>query len=223
MQHINMTSMDDFKQQLLVKFNEDFSVNKSVQTITESCVRNKQSITEPSLFRKRLRLALKTSLPVIVACLAVWVYKGLQSEDADCILEQNDFTMEVTRPLFKCKYCENLRVFPTATDLDPERFEQEFAYTGVPVVVRKGASNWTALDTFSVQFFREIYTSKEGYIDQVNDQCQFLAFLSKWETLGEALNMSRAEETFTEEKWYFGWYVHPHIVFAWWVMSSVPW
>ncbi|XP_042211800.1 uncharacterized protein LOC121859138 [Homarus americanus] len=125
-----------------------------------------------------------------------------------CIVRNNYFMMEATRPRTKCgRVCGGVGG-PVELNINITRAEFErWAYLSRPLVVRGGAAQWPALETFSVAFFRSIYDSVEGSYDAVTDDCQFLPFRTEFVDLGAALAMhpARAARLPGTPPWYFGW------------------
>lgn len=79
-------------------------------------------------------------------------------------------------------------------------FFNRFAYTGRPVVIIDGATNWTAMEMFSFEFFKKLYQKQ-----RVN--CQFFPYQTEFNNLQELFNMS-AERSLLKigtEPWYVGW------------------
>ena len=143
-------------------------------------------------------------LPVCVGILCFVLVEG-NFEEWECLLEQNEITMEISRPLFDCHYCEQVHSVPIFTDISAEDFEQYYAYTGIPIVVAQGAKQWSATRTFSVKFFKEVYHSNPEYLSMANEECQFIPYLTAWENLGDALNMSDDQAVLNGDQWYIGW------------------
>lgn len=75
-----------------------------------------------------------------------------------------------------------------------------YAYSGRPVVIKNALTNWTALNVFSYEFFRDLYTKEAS--STRSHRCQFFPYKTEFRSLNEALTMS--EERF-KQPWYFGW------------------
>ena len=122
-----------------------------------------------------------------------------------CAVEHNELSGELTRPLFDCDVCQNLKAIPIEDNLSLEKFEKLYAFTGLPVVVQGGARNWTALDTYSVKYFKDIYSERKGSFKRLDEECQFMPYFTKWDTLEEALGMSDEMASLQGDHWYIGW------------------
>ncbi|XP_064094524.1 uncharacterized protein LOC135206941 [Macrobrachium nipponense] len=125
-----------------------------------------------------------------------------------CIVRNNYFVMEATRPPTDChKVCQGVS---GPTELSANVTREEFtrwAYLSRPLVVRQGAAHWPALEKFSLAFFRSVYDSIDGSYEAVSEECQFLPFRSEFVDLREALGMhpARAARMPGTDPWYFGW------------------
>ncbi len=64
------------------------------------------------------------------------------------------------------------------------------------------AAHWPAMEYFSVEFFRALLDGVDGAYQSVEDECQFLPFLTEFSTLREALHMDARR---SREPWYIGW------------------
>ncbi|XP_077980612.1 bifunctional arginine demethylase and lysyl-hydroxylase JMJD6-A-like [Glandiceps talaboti] len=131
-----------------------------------------------------------------------------------CLVDTNFVVMEMTRPLVKCDMCMALDTAPVVENLSREEFMEKYAYSGVPVLVTGATVNWTAMDTFSFGFFKELYTGTDGALQNVEDECQFFPYNTEFVTLAEAFNMSddRARFKENEKTWYIGWSnCHPKV------------
>lgn len=125
-----------------------------------------------------------------------------------CIIRNNYFVMEATRPRTPCeRVCKGVDgPAELCANISQEEFER-WAYISRPLVVRGGAAHWPALEAFSVAFFRSVYDSIEGAYESVSYDCQFLPFRTEFVDLRAALNMHphRAARLPGTHPWYFGW------------------
>ncbi|XP_033733589.1 uncharacterized protein LOC117322749 isoform X2 [Pecten maximus] len=115
-----------------------------------------------------------------------------------CIIDNNGFVIEITRPKTNCQICENLLSVPMETNISTEEFIRKYAYTAVPVLVKDATRLWTAMDTFSFRFFRDLYKSVNGSLDAVEEECQFFPYKTEFETLEDVLNMTEDRADFKE-------------------------
>ena len=191
----------DMKKRLADAFEESLQSGLELSQIEQVCKSYQIQHHKPLWLRRFLVFV----LPIAIGILGLVAYEELALEEWDCILDQNELTMEITRPLFDCRLCENLYSMPVTASMNVDDFQRFHAYTGVPVVVQGGAKQWSAITAFSVKFFKELYSSDPKYIDMVNEQCQFLPYFTKWQTLGEALNMSDEQAAMNGSRWYIGW------------------
>lgn len=78
-------------------------------------------------------------------------------------------------------------------------FNDRYAYSAKPVVVRDALTNWTATSVFSFEYFRDLYLkgSRGG-----SRRCQFFPYKTEFRSLNEALSMGEERR---QQPWYFGW------------------
>lgn len=123
-----------------------------------------------------------------------------------CLIDHNEISLEVTRPLYNCSICEKLSAIPVEQNLSQERFERLYAYTTVPVVVKGTGHNWASTrERFTFEFFKRLYQEQEGALDMVEESCQFFPYNSGYKTLGHVFNMSKEKSEMKQEHWYVGW------------------
>ena len=150
--------------------------------------------------------------PVIFAVLlgCAFMYKDDIVETVKttkCLVEQNVMLSEISRPMMDCSKCANIKSVPIVRNISKEEFTEKYAYTAVPVLIKEATQNWTAMDTFSYEYFKRIYTEKEDTLRLIDEDCQFFGYKTEFDSLEEALNMSkeRADYKDGEQPWYFGW------------------
>ena len=124
-------------------------------------------------------------------------------EASPCLVENSIFIMEAARPIANCKMCEGLTEVPKVSNLTAEKFVNEYAYSGRPLVVKDATENWTAVEVFSFKYFQEIYGDKA--LNVTEDECQFFPYKTEFHTLREVFNMSKERSQFKAEPWYVGW------------------
>ncbi|RWS14488.1 hypothetical protein B4U79_14421 [Dinothrombium tinctorium] len=125
-----------------------------------------------------------------------------------CLISNNYFVKEITRPLTRCAMCENVSKVIVLSNPSREEFAQ-YAYSGKPILVKGATSNWTALHTFSFKFFKQIYDdAKDGY-KAIEEECQFFPFRTHFIRLRELFAMPEEKVNLTNGKsakpWYIGW------------------
>ncbi|KAK2165052.1 hypothetical protein LSH36_55g00018 [Paralvinella palmiformis] len=113
-----------------------------------------------TLTRRRAYVVLALVLSVATSMLIVpdvWSMTWSSVTESDCLVDTNVFVMELSRPIFDCAICRNVREVPAVTELTKEQFLERYAYTDIPVLVKNATANWTAMSTFSFQYFRDLY------------------------------------------------------------------
>ncbi|XP_063443827.1 uncharacterized protein LOC134724622 [Mytilus trossulus] len=134
--------------------------------------------------------------------------------EARCAVDNSGMFIEVARPLTNCEMCRNLHQVPNEYEISVEDFSKKYAYTAVPVLIKDATKNWTAMNTFSYDFLKELYVNTTDAFEVTEEECQFFPYKTDFETLEDAFNMTddRAHFKEGEKTWYFGWSnCHPDI------------
>ncbi|CAG9770953.1 unnamed protein product [Ceutorhynchus assimilis] len=131
-----------------------------------------------------------------------------------CIIPNNYFIWEATRPISDCSFCSTLTEAIELSNVTREEFEP-YAYSSKPIIVRGAFLHWPAMKKFSWKFFKELYASVEGSYKSVDQECQFLHFKSDFISIRDVFAMSeaRVQNLANEKSWYVGWgNCHPVIL-----------
>lgn len=123
-----------------------------------------------------------------------------------CVVKNNYFVWEGTRPLSDCQFCLNVSSPIILPNVTREEFAQ-YAYTSKPVVIKKAFLHWPAMKHFDFKFFKNLYDSIEGSYQSVDEECQFLHFRSNFISIQDVFAMSdaRIKHEPGEKSWYVGW------------------
>lgn len=72
-----------------------------------------------------------------------------------------------------------------------ERFLSAYAYTGRPVLIKNVSNSWPAMETFSFNFFKNLYEeNKSPVLTKQNEECQFFLWdFQNFRNLGEVFKM----------------------------------
>ncbi|KAL1455097.1 hypothetical protein WDU94_009216 [Cyamophila willieti] len=102
-----------------------------------------------------------------------------------------------------CDFCRNVDTVKKLSNLSPQEFEEEYAYSGVPVVITDAMTNWTVQKVFKYQFFKDLYANSN--LD--SRECQFLPYKSGFLDMYDFLNMDEDRANLIEgsKPWYVGW------------------
>ena len=184
-------------------------------------IRSSKNIVWPIIYNVLRILIIITVVISIVWCLnwpvrnekmlAVWFsFLGVPADEIfkeECILETSDSFSDTFRPPIDCEFCRGVKKVPRVSDIVPEEFEKKYAYEGQPVIIADGMTNWTALKTFSFEFFKDIYKEDSPALANIESNCQFFPYKTSFQNLGEVFNMSedRAHMKDGSEPWYIGW------------------
>ena len=132
---------------------------------------------------------------------------GLDLEKDKCLFSLPPEIFEWSRPPSDCSSCRGLAEVERISNISTSYFETKYAYTGVPVIITDAAKNWTAIEKFSIDYFKSLYSRENEKIDELQDDCQFFPWKGSYESLAEFFAESGVDEGYLDEPWYIGWYV----------------
>ncbi|KAK5642381.1 hypothetical protein RI129_008548 [Pyrocoelia pectoralis] len=164
---------------------------------------------KPPLLSRNLKYILISIFIVIFSiCYQCEVFGSLfkQALGVRCIIPNNVFVWEATRPVSDCQYCINVTEPILLYNITREEFSK-YAYTSKPVVIKKSFLHWPAVTVFSFKFFKNLYDSIDNAYRSVDEDCQFLHFRSNFISLRDVFAMSEARSNNSpgETSWYVGW------------------
>lgn len=125
--------------------------------------------------------------------------------DEPCIVQMHPGIAEPFRQPIACNECANVTEVHRVDNLSHEKFLERYAYSMQPVIVTDSQSGWTATNTFSFDFFREVYSNGSKALERVDSECQFFPYQTELNTLSEALSMNKDRVEGRGEPWYVGW------------------
>ena len=104
-----------------------------------------------------------------------------------------------------CSFCQGVKGGIRVQNIQPDEFEEKFAYNGNVVVVTDAMTNWTAPDVFNFWFFKELYKRDDPKKKTLD--CQFFRYNTKFKNLFDAFEMEKDRVDYKSgtEPWYFGW------------------
>ncbi|XP_053595295.1 uncharacterized protein LOC103574491 [Microplitis demolitor] len=117
-----------------------------------------------------------------------------------CLIEPPDLFQKIFRPAEDCSMCQNIQQVEKLANIDPDYFEQRYAYSGEPVVITDATVDWSASKLFSFSFFKSLYHGREA-------NCQFFPYKTGFKSLQDVFNMSEDRISLKpgSEPWYVGW------------------
>ncbi|KAF6041423.1 hypothetical protein EB796_000270 [Bugula neritina] len=146
-------------------------------------------------------------LSAIMTCILISIY--YDGVDPRCIVGTNSLTQELSRPTFQCDMCKDIDQVPTIDGnlLTKDLFLSKYAYTGVPLLVKNGAKNWSALHTFSFDYLKNLYQLTDGALEAVAENCQFFPYKTSFSSLTEVFEMPKEQSKLEpgQPEWYVGW------------------
>lgn len=146
------------------------------------------------------------ALPTIVILL------GLSFKDTDsstrCLIDPELVLLNdiIRKPSNCSQMCQGVNEVPRVSNLSKEDFIATYAYSARPVVITDAAKNWSAIGKFSFKFFKRLYASNmEAAEENPEEGCVFFSYTSGFDSLAEALEMSKKRAEWRGKPWYIGW------------------
>ncbi|KAF7274772.1 hypothetical protein GWI33_012558 [Rhynchophorus ferrugineus] len=123
-----------------------------------------------------------------------------------CILPNNYFVWEATRPISNCTFCSNVSKPIVLQNISKQDFDR-FAFLSTPIIVRNAFWHWPAMKKFNWHFFKQLYMDIEESYKTVDEECQFLHFKSDFISIKDVFSMSEARirNLPNQKSWYVGW------------------
>ncbi|KAF5303373.1 hypothetical protein FQR65_LT08286 [Abscondita terminalis] len=123
-----------------------------------------------------------------------------------CIIPNNYFVWEATRPISDCQFCTNVTEPLILLNVTREEFSK-YAFSSKPIVIKNALHHWPAVTVFTFDFFKSLYDNIHDAYRSVDEECQFLHFKSNFISLRDVFSMSedRVKNQPGEASWYVGW------------------
>ncbi|KAF4530602.1 hypothetical protein B566_EDAN006808 [Ephemera danica] len=129
-----------------------------------------------------------------------WItWRGYDLYELQCAVEVPDWMQRACRPPEDCSLCRGLHQVERLADVSPELFEERYAYNGRPVIVTDAMRNWTAPNTFTFDFFKNLYEQSP------QPGCQFFPYKTEFRSLRDVFKMSETRAMLQGSPWYVGW------------------
>ena len=144
-------------------------------------------------------------LPVLAVLLVIGYGVWNYSQDHPCYYFVPEPLQEILGPLADCDFCKGVNHAPKLSNLNRVEFIQKYGFSGQPIIVTDATSTWKASSVFSYQFFKQLYLSRPGSLENDTDFGQFFQYSSNIRNLRELFNMSEDSVKFKDERWYIGW------------------
>ncbi|KAL4240206.1 hypothetical protein ACF0H5_001000 [Mactra antiquata] len=196
----------------LIDESENAEVNQNVVKQSDKKCNSKKGLS--AWIRKIKRKYVFTAIFILgVVCSGSFYYyreevaEYFEIYTSRCFIENNQITMEMGRPLAQCDFCIGLKSVPVEHNISNDDFVKKYAYGSIPVLIKDATSNWTAMSSFSFDFFKDLYVNTDDALSIQDAECQFFPYNTDFIVLGDVFNMTDARANFSEgEKgWYVGW------------------
>jgi len=131
-----------------------------------------------------------------------------------CILESpnvQEYGVDFCRLPVDCNMCKDIRVVDQihVDDITVQEFQDRYAYTNRPLVVRNATLNWPAMELLDYDWLKEQYTSDPAILEYQHEDCWFNRYSTKvFRNLATVFRMPRdIVEMRSDKTWYVGWAV----------------
>ncbi|XP_065314994.1 bifunctional arginine demethylase and lysyl-hydroxylase JMJD6-like [Gordionus sp. m RMFG-2023] len=133
--------------------------------------------------------------------------KKYNLDEEYCTVESPNYFADVFRPPVNCEKCRNISGIPKISNITQLQFELEYAYSLQPIVITDAQINWTAKNTFNLEFFKNVYKEGSPVLEKSEKNCQFFPYKTEFKSLVQVFNMSkeRAKLEDNSKPWYVGW------------------
>jgi hypothetical protein len=184
----------------------------SIEELKEICFKGRKTVCTIQESQKNARhsgLIVGVTLVgiVLVSILLNVLFDSVMSTlGTRCLLPNNYFIWEATRPATDCSMCKDVKTVLVFGNISRDEF-RNYAYSSRPMLVKGAALHWPAMQTFSYHFLKEIYQNVEGAYESIEEECQILTFKTEFKSLEDVFAMpeSRVLLKEGEKPWYVGW------------------
>ncbi|XP_067043156.1 bifunctional arginine demethylase and lysyl-hydroxylase JMJD6-like [Acropora muricata] len=148
------------------------------------------------------------ALPTLVVVLGLFLMDSDLDFSAPCLINTETLLLnDITRKPSDCSLmCEGVEEVPRISNLSKEEFIATYAYSARPLIITDAAKNWSAVGKFSFRFFKHLYAkNKEAAEENPDLGCIFFPYGSGFNSLREALKMSKKRAEWRGKPWYIGW------------------
>ncbi|KAJ8970156.1 hypothetical protein NQ317_003318 [Molorchus minor] len=165
------------------------SLGFSAEDLEKECLFHKPTI--PNIFIWSVGLVVFTSILYELNTFSIIFnyFLGVR-----CLIPNNYFVWEATRPISDCSVCINV----SSPLILPNISRQEFvpyAFSSKPIIIKKACLHWPA----------RLYADIDDAFKSVDEECQFLHFKSDFISIRDVFSMSqkRILNDPTEKSWYY--------------------
>ncbi|PSN43618.1 hypothetical protein C0J52_15029 [Blattella germanica] len=199
-----------------VILNKDLlSFGVSIEDLKSVCFR--RTVKDPKKCSRYSGLIVAITIigVVLISILLKTVFESIMKNTLGtrCMLPNNYFIWEATRPETDCNMCKDVKSVLVFENITREEF-RDYAYSPRPMLVKGAALHWPAMHTFTYNFLKYVYQNVEGAFESVEEECQILTFKTEFKSLEDVFSMpeSRVLQKDGEKPWYVGWSnCHPEI------------
>lgn len=182
---------------------------EKLKCLLDKTKRSEINLSDLSVIKKHGKyFQLNMKCKIVVICVAfcyVFGKYGYLFDSTKCTMLLPKELQKVFRYPANCNFCKNVKGAKILSDIEPDDFEQNFAYNGNVVLVTDATKNWTAPDVFDFWYFKNLYEKEDPRKKTLS--CQFFPYKTKFLNLFETFKMDvdRIKYKDGTEPWYFGW------------------
>ena len=149
------------------------------------------------------RLFLALLITVILHVIMLQIFNESRSI---CAFPAPVLLAEMIHPLVNCSNCLDINEAPRLGDLTRKEFALNHAHNLRPVVVVGGALHWPAMQVFSYDYLRSLYSRL--YPEAITDMTskgQFFSYSSNIHNLKDLFELTGESAATAADRWYVGW------------------
>lgn len=185
----------------------------SIEELKEICFKRRKTVHTVQGSQKNAQhssfiVAVTVVCAVLISILLKIIFDSIikNTLGTRCLLPNNYFIWEATRPETNCSMCEDVNSVLVFGNVTRDEFSN-YAYSSRPMLVKGAALHWPAMKTFTYHFLKEIYQNVEGAYESIEEECQILTFKTEFRSLEDVFAMpeSRVLLEEGEKPWYVGW------------------
>lgn len=75
----------------------------------------------------------------------------------ECAIQIPDLLFPALRPIDDCSMCINVKEIKRVSNISKEEFLENYAYSGIPVIVTDASQNWTAMRELNFNYLKNLY------------------------------------------------------------------
>ena len=144
-----------------------------------------------------------------MACVVFYLYQrvSILYEGGTCLISQPALP-EFAVAISDCDVCRNMNGSLEIKNISTLEFMRKHAFSSRPLLMKGAALDWPAVELFTFEYFRQLYTQNPESLEKDVNEGQFFAYSSGIKDIGELIEVLGENPATThraKRKWYIGW------------------